>query len=278
VIAVSDALIKVTQLSCKVGTRYLLNQINWTVRKGEQWVIFGMNGSGKTTLLSIIAGYRTYTKGKVELFGEQISADNILELRKRIGWVSSSFFDSYYKNESALEIILAGKTGTLGLEFSIDEKDVQAAKSLLRQVHLEDKCNMPFHTLSKGERQNILLVRALFTKPEILILDEPCSGLDIVARERVLRTVRQIVQETDTTIIYVTHYPEELLDVFTNVMLLKKGKVFLQGGMEECFCSEQVSAFLEEPVVVGKDEQNRLQIHFEPVLPEGGRNYDSRDE
>ncbi len=258
-----DVLINATQLSCKVGTRYLLNQINWTVHKGEQWVIFGMNGSGKTTLLSIIAGYKTYTKGRVELFGETITAENIMSLRKRIGWVSSSFFDSYYKNESALEIILAGKTGTLGLDFSIDEKDVQAAKCLLRQINLEEKCNMPFCTLSKGERQSILLVRALFTKPEILILDEPCSGLDVVARERVLKIVKKIVQQTETTIIYVTHYPEEILEIFTHVMLLKKGKIFLQGEKEACFCSEKISAFLEANAVVSKNAQNRLQIHFD---------------
>ena len=148
----NDVLIKATQVSCKVGSRYLIKQINWTVHKGEHWVIFGMNGSGKTTLLSIIAGYRNYTSGKLELLGEPLTAENILSLRKRIGWVSSSFFDSYYKNESALEIILAGKSGTLGLDFSIEEKDVQVAKELLRQVHLEEKCNMPFCTLSKGER------------------------------------------------------------------------------------------------------------------------------
>ena len=128
--------------------------------------------------------------------------------------VSSSFFDSYYKNESSLNIILAGKTGTLGLDETIDEHDVRTAKDMLRQIGLEDKCNMPFYTLSKGERQNILLVRAMFTQPEILILDEPCSGLDIVARERVLQTVRQMIHEQKTTVIYVTHYAEELLDEF----------------------------------------------------------------
>lgn len=268
----NDVLIQVTQLSCKVGTRHLLNQINWTVHKGEQWVIFGMNGSGKTTLLSVIAGYRNYTRGKVELFGESITADNVLRLRKRIGWVSSSFFDSYYKNESVLEIVLAGKTGTLGLDVSLGEADVQAAKALLRQVHLEEKCNMPFCTLSKGERQNILLVRALLTKPEILILDEPCSGLDIVAREHVLKMVRNIIQQTETTIVYVTHYPEEILDIFTNVMLLKKGKIFLQGDKEACFCSEKISAFLEERATVDRDKQNRLQIRFEPSLLERREN------
>lgn len=269
-----DSLIDVKQLSCKVGTKYLLNQINWKVNKGEQWVIFGLNGSGKTTLLSIIAGYRPYNKGSVKVFGESLSEDSILKIRKKIGWVSSSFFDNYYKNESALEIILSGKTGTLGMDFSIDESDVKRAKVLLRQFGLENKCNMPFCTLSKGERQNILLVRAIFNQPEILILDEPCSGLDIVARENVLRMVRQIAQNGNTTMVYVTHYAEELLEVFTNIMLLKKGKVFVQGTMEECMKSEHLSAFLEQPAQIVVDETKHIYIQFQ----EGMNANDSRYE
>lgn len=257
-------IIKVKDLTCKSGKNYLLNQINWSVKKGQQWVIFGLNGSGKTTLLSIIAGYRSYTKGTVELFGEPLTASNILEIRKRIGWVSSSFFDRYYKNESALEIILAGKTGTLGLDFSIDEIDVKKAKLLLKEMHLEEKCDMPFNTLSKGERQNILLARALFTNPEILILDEPCSGLDVVAREQVFKLVRKLTQETDTTVIYVTHYAEELLDVFTDVMLLRAGKSFLQGSLQESFNAKNMCDFLDQDVTVEQDGQKRLHIVFEP--------------
>ncbi len=255
-------IIKVKNLTCKSGTNFLLNQIDWTVSKGQQWVIFGMNGSGKTTLLSIIAGYRNYTQGTVELFGDPLTANNILEMRKRIGWVSSSFFDKYYKNESALEIILAGKTGTLGLDFSINETDVRKAKNLLKDLGLKEKCNTPFNVLSKGERQNILLARALFNKPEILILDEPCSGLDIVAREQVFKLVRTLTKTTDTTVIYVTHYAEEILDVFTDVMLLKKGKSFLKGTLQECFSTEHICDFLEIPVIVEKDLHERLHIMF----------------
>lgn len=261
-----EDVIKVQQLCCKSGQKYLLNQIDWTVKKGQQWVIFGMNGSGKTTLLSIIAGYRNCTQGTVELFGETVTSQNILKLRKRIGWVSSSFFDRYYKNESALEIILAAKTGTLGLDFSIAEHDIQEAKQLLRYFHLEEKCNMPFYTLSKGERQTILLARALFTKPDILILDEPCSGLDVLAREKVFQLVRRLIEERKTTIIYVTHYAEEILDVFTDIMFLKRGKSFLQGALEEQFTANNLSAFLEQPVSFVQDEQRRLHLHFETAI------------
>lgn len=257
-----DALVDVKQLTCKTGTRYLLNEMDWQVKKGEQWVVFGLNGSGKTTLLSTLAGYKNRTQGEIALFGKRLEADNILEMRQRIGWVSSSFFDNYYKNESVLEIILAGKTGMLGLDFSITEKDVQRAKGLLQKLHLEDKCNRPFYTLSKGERQNVLLARALLIQPELLILDEPCSGLDVLAREQIFTMVRYLTQQTAISIIYVTHYVEEVLDVFTHVLLLKNGKIFEQGSIESCFSSKTMSDFLGQEVVIKRNEDNQLQIQF----------------
>lgn len=262
----SDALISVNQLCCKSGRHYLLNHIDWMVHRGENWVVFGLNGCGKTTLLSVVAGFRKYTSGNIELFGEPITAGNVVAQRKKIGWVSSSFFDNYYRNESILNIILAGKTGMLGIDDTICTNDVRKAKMMLEQIGLEDKGNMPFCTLSKGERQNVLLIRAMFSQPEILILDEPCSGLDIIARERVLQSVKKIIGQKRTTVIYVTHYAEEILDDFSHVLLMKNGKVFLQGEVDECLNDKKLGDFLGVPVTVGKDEEQRLKIRF---LPEG---------
>lgn len=257
-----DTLIEVKGLVVKSGKHVLLDHINWTVKPGEQWVIFGTNGSGKTTLLSAVAGFRRFSEGTIEIFGEQLSAGNILAMRKRIGWVSNSFFDTYYKNESAIEIILASKTGTLGLDFSVDEHDIGRARSLMTQLGLEDKINMPFSTLSKGERQRVLLARALLCNPEILVLDEPCTGLDIVARERMLALVSEITQESNATVIYVTHYSEELLDDFTHALLLKKGSVFAQGTMEACFTDEAMTQFLDAPARITRDEDGRMRIRL----------------
>ena len=256
------ALVNVKKLTVKVGRRILLNDINWTVEPGQQWVVFGMNGSGKTTLLSAIAGYRHYSQGSISLFGEKVTEENILSMRKRVGLVSSSFFDNYYRNESAIEIILAGKTGMLGIDDSIDETDVGRAKDWLARFDLLEKADMPFCTLSKGQRQNVLLIRALFNEPEILILDEPCSGLDIDAREHVLDLVREIAREGKTAVIYVTHYTEELLDVFTHAIILKKGRAFAKGTMEECFGAETLGRLLERPVSVTRDEDGRMRVHF----------------
>ncbi len=113
-------------------------------------MVFGLNGSGKTTLLSMIAGYRKQTHGSLQLFGEPYSDQNVFEFRKKVGWVSSSFFDKYMNRESALNIVLSGLSGTLGLSGGITNQQVKMAKQLLKQFHLGDKIDYPFDLLSKG--------------------------------------------------------------------------------------------------------------------------------
>ena len=127
----SGNIIEVNKLSCRVGKKYLLKDISWNVKPGEHWTIFGLNGSGKTTLLSILAGYKMQTDGEVKVFGEVYNNDNLLVFRKRIGLVSASCFDRYYREESALQIVLSGLFGTLGLDFDITDQNVKYAKKLL---------------------------------------------------------------------------------------------------------------------------------------------------
>ena len=128
-----EPVINIEKLCCQTGNRYLLRDINWQVYQGERWVVFGLNGSGKTTLLSIIAGYKSQTSGTVEVFGEAFSNNNILSIRKRIGWVSSSYFDKYYTKESALDIVLSGLCGTLGKDSTVKPDDYIRAKTLLKE-------------------------------------------------------------------------------------------------------------------------------------------------
>ena len=242
--------IKVEKLCCKSGNRYLIHNIDWEVNKGDHWILFGLNGSGKTTLLSIIAGFHAKTSGKVEVFGEGYTNENILNHRSKIGWVSSSFFDKYLSWESALNIVLSGKFGTLSVDFDVTDEDVVLAKKILTELRLGDKINQPFCLMSKGERQCVLIARALIAKPEILILDEPGTGLDVFAREYVMRTIDALAVKTDLTIIYVTHYPEEMLPSFDQAMLLREGRVFSKGKTEEVFTTEIISEFMRYPIAV----------------------------
>lgn len=248
----AQTVIQVENLCCKSGNRYLIHNINWEVKKGDHWILFGLNGSGKTTLLSIIAGFHAKTSGKVEVFGEGYTNENILQQRSRIGWVSSSFFDKYLSWESALNIVLSGKFGTLSVDFNVTDEDVVLAKKILTELRLGEKMNQPFCLMSKGERQCVLIARALIAKPEILILDEPGTGLDVFAREYVMRTIDDLAVKTDLTIIYVTHYPEEMLPSFDKAMLLRDGRIFAKGKTEDVFNTEIISDFMRYPIGVEK--------------------------
>lgn len=255
-------IVKLQDLTCLAGNNALLSNVNWSVHKGEHWVVFGLNGSGKTTLLSIIAGFRGYTSGSVEVFGQPYTAENIIEKRKKVGWISSSFFDKYYQRESVMNIVLSGLSGKLGRNnWAVSNADIKRANRLLVELGLESKMHRTFDLLSKGKRQNVLIARALITNPEMLILDEPGTGLDVFAREYMLATVKALAENPDMTIIYVTHYTEEILKMFDKCLLLKNGKIYATGNSEELFTDEAMSMFLNYPVkVVQADDHFYVDI------------------
>ncbi len=250
----AKTVIKAEKLCCQSGQHYLLKNIDWEVRQGEHWIVFGLNGSGKTTLLSAIAGYKQHTAGTLEVLGQIYNDTNLFSLSKQIGWVSASFFDKYYSSETVLRIVLSGLFGTLGIGGEIADEDVWKAKALLKQWHIDHKSDMPFFMLSKGEQQNVLIARALISEPQILVLDEPGTGLDVLARENLLQWVKEMADTTNVTIIYVTHYPEEIQSCFEKCLLLQHGQVLANGKIDDIFNSEALSDLLGEPVVVRKDE------------------------
>lgn len=262
-----DNIIEINKLGYKVGWKWLLRDVNWNVKTGERWIIFGLNGSGKTTLLSILSGYKSPTEGCVKVFGTEYTNENLIEQRKRIGLVSTSYFDHYFSNESALQIVLSGKTGAVGLDFDINDQDVKNAKKLLRKLGLDDKLDQSYSLLSKGERENVLIARALIAKPELLILDEPCSGLDVIARDKMLKTIEHLALRKDQTMIYVTHYTEELLECFDHTVLLRNGKVYKKGKSAEVFTQECMQDFLREKVEVVRDDHCRLSIYSSDISP-----------
>ena len=224
--------IHIENLNFMAGNRYLLKKIDWDIKQNENWLLFGLNGSGKTTLLSVIAGYGNYTSGTVEVLGMDYTEDTTQYMRSRIGFVSSSFFTKYFKYETVLHVVLSGLTGTLGVNFKISNQDVIRAKKLLTELEVEDKANQAFQELSKGEQQKVLIARALVANPEILILDEPSTGLDLYARDKMLRFIKKIADE-DITIIYVTHYLEEVVETFDQCLVLKEGEIYAKGRTEE---------------------------------------------
>lgn len=255
-----DYVIETKGLSLKAGHRYLLNHIDWQVKQGEHWLIFGENGCGKTTLLSILAGFKQQSSGTAKLFGETYTAHNVLTMRQQIGWVSSSFFDKHLSQESALQIVLSGLFGTFGIGFGITAADIRRVKVLLRELHVEDKINTPYYLLSKGEQQNVLIARALIASPPILVLDEPSTGLDVYAREQLKNTVQELAMTQEVTILYVTHYPEEVRSFMNKTLLLKGGNVFAQGDTEAMITKEKISALIGASVDVSRTTCGNVQM------------------
>jgi len=231
----------------------LLNNVNWQVAPGEHWAILGLNGSGKTTLLNMVNGYFWPTEGSVSVLGHRFGDVDLRELRKAIGWVSTSLQEKLYPTDRAQNIVISGRHATIGLYDHISDEDLDLARSLMQTmgcVHLWDR---EFRTCSQGEKQKLLIARALMAKPRILILDEPCTGLDLFSRERLLASIKDLTESPDApTLIYVTHHTEEILPVFTHALLIRGGEMMRSGRTEDVLTTGGLSAFFESPVVVEK--------------------------
>ena len=155
---------------------------------------------------------------------------------------------------------MSGLCGTLGIDSTVQPDDYIRAKKLLREWNLDKKFDLPFSMLSKGERQNVLIARALISSPEILVLDEPGTGLDVLAREQLLRKISRLAEGGNMTMIYVTHYPEEILSLFEQCIILQQGKIIDWGKLTEVMTSERLSRDLGTDVVIRTLEDGRLDL------------------
>ncbi len=224
--------------------KQILNDLSWHVQKGQHWAILGLNGSGKTTLLKVINGYIWPNEGKVQVLGETYGKTYIPKLRTRIGWVSNAMIDNFNWQDNAIEIVLSGKFGALRLFNDVTEEEIDHAVSIMKHFHCDLLANKSFEHLSQGERQRVQIARAIMADPEILILDEPCGGLDLIERENLLQTIEQIAEaENGPTLIYVTHHVEEILPCFSHVLLMKDGKNVEANAREVVLTDELLSDF-----------------------------------
>jgi iron complex transport system ATP-binding protein len=231
--------------------KYILRNISWKVNDDEHWAIIGLNGSGKTSLLNIIAGYNWPSTGEVSVLGKRFGSYDIRELRKKIGWVSSFLQEQLYADETAEEIVLSGKFATIGLYDKPKKQDIERAVHLLKELRSEVVAKQPYRTLSQGEKQKVLIARALMHSPSLLILDEPCGGLDIFSREHLLSLIETISrQKAAPTLLYVSHRTEEILPVFTHTLLLHRGEIYSQGKTKEVLTKTNLSDFYERKVDV----------------------------
>lgn len=239
----------------------ILRDVRWQVLPGEHWAVLGANGAGKSTLLSIVAGYEWPSRGRVSVLGETYGSCDMRALKERIGWVSSALFEWLPARQSARQVAATGIHATIGNWHELSAQDLIRADDALRSIGGYAFRNKSYGVLSQGEKQRVMIARALVTRPELLILDEPCAGLDPGARERLMGDVdRFCATEGGPTLILVSHHVEEIPSHATHALLLKEGGALAAGPLEEVLTDALLSELYEYPCRVGAaDGRYRLR-------------------
>nr|BAB40634.1 ATP-binding protein-homolog [Thermoactinomyces vulgaris] len=258
-------IIEMNSVSWMREGKMILKNISWQVQPGENWCLIGLNGSGKTTLLNLVNGYIWPTTGTVKLFGKKFGEVNLRELRKKIGWVSSSLAQQLHNHETAINIVLSGKFASIGLYDKPEKIDMEKAAALLEMMGCGHLITQTYQTLSQGEKQKVLIARALMASPQLMILDEPCTGLDLFAREQLLHSIQSISAHPQSpALIYVTHHVEEITNCFTHTLLLKQGEIFRAGPTSHVLTEELLSDFFDTPIEV---EHRGKRCWIRPLEP-----------
>lgn len=253
--------LSLTNVSLERQNKKLLNNVTWQVNKGEHWAILGLNGSGKTSLLKLITAEYWTSQGSMEVLGNQFGGTDISNIRTKIGIVGSFIAERLSPHMLAEKIVLTGKYKSSILYTEYGEKELEDARQMLISIGGEHLLGRIYASLSQGEKQLLLIARSLMESPEILILDEATSGLDLFAREKLLTQIEQITSLPNApTIIYVTHHAEEITRSFTHVLLLKKGNIIAKGPKNEVLTEEILSDFYDQPVSIVPLGDERVYI------------------
>jgi iron complex transport system ATP-binding protein len=220
-------------VSYVAGTTTILDNVSWRIEHGAHWAVLGPNGSGKTTLLRIACGYLWPNAGGIVLRCGQPLVD-LRQLRRSIGWISSTLNAEIPKTERVLDTVVSGRYAQVGLKRMIGSlptnQDFDAAGHYLERLGCAELRGKRFGMLSQGEQQKVLVARALMAQPLLIILDEPCAGMDPGARERFLATLAEVAGGKDgPTLVLVTHHIQEIIPGLDNTLVLCQGRAVRSG-------------------------------------------------
>lgn len=223
--------------------RALLAEVDWTVRPGERWAVLGPNGSGKTTLLRVAGLWLRPTAGSVRLLGHESGRTDVRRLRGRIGFTSQSLADQLRADIDATTVVMTARNAALeGWWHRYDDADRDRAVAQLDRVGASALAERPYGTLSAGERQRVLLARALAADSGLLLLDEPAAGLDLGGREDLVDRLRALAADASTPpIVLVTHHSEEIPEGWTHALLLREGRTVAAGAIDDVITDEPLS-------------------------------------
>jgi iron complex transport system ATP-binding protein len=221
----------------------ILSDVNWLLRAGEHWAVLGPNGSGKTTLLKIACGYLWPSMGRVLRLGQELL--DLRELRRHIGWITSDLAAQIPAGDTALETVVTGRLGQWGLKefigFEPTRQDFADARAMLVALRCESLIEKRFGVLSQGERQQVLIARARMSDPLLMVLDEPCAGMDPGVRERFLAWLDEAITAHESpAVVLVTHHVEEIMPGIENTLMLMGGRVHAAGATQQVVTRQSI--------------------------------------
>ncbi|GEE03104.1 ABC transporter ATP-binding protein [Gordonia spumicola] len=234
--------------------REILHGIDLTVRTGEHWALLGPNGAGKTTIVGFCAAQTHPTTGTVDVLGKRLGRVDMQELRRHIGHVNPRH--PLRSPLSVVEVVLTGVTGTIDMpmRWTPTADEIARAHALIDEVGLHDRAESVWPTMSQGERGRALVARALAGSPELLLLDEPTTGLDVAAREQLLETIDSLAHTSpEVASILVTHHLEELPETTSHALVIAHGSEVASGPVGDVVTSEIITRAFEHPIAVGHD-------------------------
>jgi iron complex transport system ATP-binding protein len=216
----------------------ILDGVDWTVGAGERWAVLGPNGSGKTSMLRLAGAHDHPTAGEVDVLGHRLGRVDLRALRSRIGFVSGALVRALRPTLTAHDVVVCGTTAALEPWWHTYGVDAHARADVLLSGAGIDS-GRPFGVLSEGERQQVLLARLLIADPELVLLDEPFAGLDLGARERLLRRLASL--DGPAPLVLVTHHVEEIPTTATHALLLRAGRIVTSGPLDEALTAGALS-------------------------------------
>jgi iron complex transport system ATP-binding protein len=253
-------MIQLQGLTFRRGERDILRGVDLMVNPGEHWALLGRNGCGKSTVLEMITGYLFPTTGTIDVLGNRFGQCDVREIRKRIGYISPALIEKMTLQDPVWEIVASGAFAFLRFYEEIENEIRERAYIELERVGLEAFAEQPFGTLSQGERKKALLARTMMASPELLILDEPCAGLDLFEREKFLYALSEL-STRNLSMLYVTHHIEEIVPLFTHVALMSQGKLVASGLKRDVLTPERFEEAYDLPLdIQWRDDRPWIQV------------------
>ena len=228
-------LVNMKNTSVSYGHTRVLHNINWTMRQGENWAVLGANGAGKTTLLSLILADNPQAyANEITLFGKRRgSGESVWDIKRNIGWVSPELQAYHQKQTTCFNAVCSGFFDSVGLYKTCSPEQISMAQHWLSSFGLWHLADHPVGTVSAGEQRLVFLARALVKHPALLVLDEPCQGLDFNNRSRIINLLDQLCLQTPVNLIFVTHHFDEMPQAITHVLKLAQGRIQARGRRED---------------------------------------------